>query len=137
MVRRSPSPRRKAPTSGAKSATTTKNIIEDDPQESSPSSRPYKNDAYFAHAEPKRKKWKNYRQILDMMPGSAQYAAMAAPPSLRPKHRWCDVTGLEGRYRDPGSGLWYHSASVYQFVRQLSPAAVQAYLHVRGAGVNL
>lgn len=59
------------------------------------------------------------------------------PPSIRPQKKYCDITGLEARYTDPKTGLRYHSAEIYQFIRTLSVPNVQAYLSSRNAAVIL
>lgn len=65
------------------------------------------------------------------------YSSIAAAPSLKPKKKYCDVTGLPARYKDPKSGLYYYNAEVYAVVRGLSTGQVQEYLAVRGANTVL
>lgn len=60
-----------------------------------------------------------------------------APPSLLPKRKYCDVTGLEAHYTDPKTGLRYHSAQVYAFIKKLSTAQIQECLSFRNAHVVL
>jgi INO80 complex subunit C len=100
-----------------------------------PSYRPYKRADYFSATEGKRKKWRAAKQILMDAP---EFLNLAAPPSLKPPvARYCDITGLVARYHDPKTGLWYHSATVYQYIRGLSPNAVQSILAIRNANVEI
>jgi INO80 complex subunit C len=46
-----------------------------------------------------------------------------APPSLLPQKKYCDITGLEGRYTDPKTKLRFHNSEVYAVVQTL-PASV-------------
>lgn len=59
------------------------------------------------------------------------------PPSILPQKKYCDVTGLEAKYTDPKTGLRYHNAEIYQFIRTLNVPSVQAYLGSRNAAVVL
>lgn len=67
----------------------------------------------------------------------ASYSALDAPPSVRPRKWWCDVTGLEGRYRSVRNGLRYHNAEVYGIVQGMAPGVDQQYLELRNANVVL
>lgn len=96
----------------------------------------FKNKDYFAKVEQKRKKPKSAKQILEL-PSSAPYIALAAAPSVIPRAKYCDVTGLPANYHDPNTGLRYYNAAVYQHIQGLSPSAVQALLQLRRAGVIL
>jgi len=60
------------------------------------------------------------------------YSSIEAPPSIIPQKKYCDITGLEGPYTHPTTGLRYHDKSIYEVVKTLNPAAVQAYLALRG-----
>ncbi|RIB15027.1 YL1 nuclear protein, partial [Gigaspora rosea] len=60
-----------------------------------------------------------------------------APPSIIPQKKYCDITGLEGKYTDPKTRLRYHSAEVYKEIKQLAPGVVQDYLGLRHAAVVL
>jgi len=64
---------------------------------------------------------------------SYTYTSLAAAPSLKPKQRYCDITGLPARYQDPKSGLRYHDKEIYAVVKTLGTAQVQEYLAARGA----
>lgn len=134
MTRRSSPTRRPAAAQASSPAKRPSAATADDDD---PGHRPYKSADYFARAAPKHKKWRTAKQIL-ADPQSIEYAAASAPPSVKPpRARYCDVTGLAGKYVDPRSGLRYHSAPVYQLIKSLGPNAVQAYLQLRNAGVFL
>ncbi|OBZ77919.1 Chromatin-remodeling complex subunit ies6, partial [Grifola frondosa] len=69
------------------------------------------------------------------------YASIEAPPSVLPQRRYCDITGLEGPYTDPATGLRYHDKSIYELVKGLaspsptpcfSSTAAKDYLSARG-----
>ncbi|KAE8227090.1 hypothetical protein CF319_g402 [Tilletia indica] len=60
------------------------------------------------------------------------YFSVDAPPSLRPRKRYCDVTGLLGPYTDPKSRLRYHNAEIYTAIRRFGPGVDQQYLALRG-----
>ncbi|ORY96631.1 YL1 nuclear protein C-terminal domain-domain-containing protein [Syncephalastrum racemosum] len=100
--------------------------------------KPFKNPRYTTP-----KKNKNLKQLLamektqDLSPDIPTYQNIECPPSIRPQKKYCDITGLEARYTDPKTGLRYHSAEIYQFIRTLSVPNVQAYLSSRNAAVIL
>jgi INO80 complex subunit C len=68
---------------------------------------------------------------------SVTYTSIAAAPSLKPKRKYCDITGLPAKYKDPKSGLHYYNAEVYAVVKSLGTAQVQEYLAARGANTIL
>jgi len=68
---------------------------------------------------------------------SVTYTSIAAAPSLKPKKKYCDITGLPAKYTDPKTGLFYFNAEVYQVVKGLSTTQVQEYLAARGANTIL
>ena len=68
---------------------------------------------------------------------SYSYTSIAAAPSLKPKQKYCDITGLPAKYQDPKTGLRYHNREIYAVVRSLSTAQVQEYLAARGANTVL
>ncbi|KAL1915473.1 uncharacterized protein VTP21DRAFT_6597 [Calcarisporiella thermophila] len=100
--------------------------------------RPFKNTSYVAP-----KKYKNLKQILpieksqDIPVDMPTYWSIEAPPSLIPQKKYCDITGLEGKYTDPKTGLRYYSSEVFQMVKQLPPGSIQEYLGLRNAAVVL
>jgi INO80 complex subunit C len=83
----------------------------------------------------------------------------AAPPSLLPPKKYCDITGLHAAYTDPRTKLRYKGLEVWQVVRSLvrehtanrslqwwisdcrltwqGPGGDQAYLALRGAQTSL
>lgn len=66
------------------------------------------------------------------------YTSILAPPSLRPQKHYCDITGLEGRYKSPSNALRFHNVEIYQeVIRHLAPGSDQEYLSLRGANVVL
>ncbi|ODQ68663.1 hypothetical protein NADFUDRAFT_49302 [Nadsonia fulvescens var. elongata DSM 6958] len=68
---------------------------------------------------------------------AANYFNLEAPPSLVPRKWYCDITGLEGKYRSVGSGLRYHDKEVYAVIKTLAPGVDQQYLELRHANVIL
>lgn len=52
-----------------------------------------------------------------------QWSDIDAPPSLLPQKKYCDITGLEGKYTDPKSKLRFHNSEVYAVIQTL-PASV-------------
>lgn len=65
------------------------------------------------------------------------YSSLEAPPSLRPRKWWCDITGLEGRYKSVRHGLRYHNVEIFGIVQNLAPGVDQQYLELRNANVVL
>ncbi|KAK5169602.1 chromatin-remodeling complex subunit ies6 [Saxophila tyrrhenica] len=68
---------------------------------------------------------------------SVTYTSIAAAPSLKPKKKYCDITGLPAKYRDPKTGLNYVNAEVYTVIKGLTTGQVQEYLAARGANTVL
>ncbi|KAG8679236.1 chromatin-remodeling complex subunit ies6 [Ceratobasidium sp. 394] len=64
-------------------------------------------------------------------PDAMTFTSIEAPPSVLPQKRYCEITGLEGPYTDPASGLRYHDKSIYELIKSLNPASMQAYRSVR------
>ncbi|PWN33687.1 uncharacterized protein FA14DRAFT_173456 [Meira miltonrushii] len=60
------------------------------------------------------------------------YSSIEAPPSLRPRKKFCDITGLIAPYTDPKSGLRYHSVEIYEIIKTFGPGVDQSYLSLRG-----
>lgn len=104
---------------------------------------PFKNAHWRGHA----KRAKNAKAVLqdeqrrlqaaNVSSDKATYFSVDAPPSLRPQKHWCDITGLEGRYRAVRSGLRYHNVEVYRVIKDLTPGVDQSYLELRNATVVL
>lgn len=66
------------------------------------------------------------------------HLSISAPPSLKPRKHYCDITGLEGKYKSPASALRYHNVEIYQeVIKHLTPGVDQEYLSLRGANVIL
>lgn len=66
------------------------------------------------------------------------YTSISAPPSLRPQKHYCDITGLQGRYKSPSNSLRFHNVEIYQeIIKNLQPGVDQDYLSLRGANVIL
>jgi INO80 complex subunit C len=51
----------------------------------------------------------------------------AAPPSLLPAKKYCDITGLQSAYTDPRSKLRYKGLEVWHVVRNLVSYRMQLY----------
>lgn len=68
---------------------------------------------------------------------SVTYTSIAAAPSLKPKKKYCDITGLPARYKDPKTGLHYYNAEIYAVVKGLATYQIQEYLAARGANTVL
>lgn len=60
------------------------------------------------------------------------YSSIEAPPSVLPQRKYCDITGLEGPYTDPATGLRYHDKSIYETIKGLNASAAKDYLAARG-----
>ncbi|KAF7999618.1 hypothetical protein HF325_005899 [Metschnikowia pulcherrima] len=66
------------------------------------------------------------------------FLLITAPPSLKPKKHYCDITGLEGKYKSPQSALRFHNVEIYQeVIKHMTPGFDQEYLSLRGANVVL
>src|SRR5271154_5481253 len=52
-----------------------------------------------------------------------QWSDIDAPPSLLPQKKYCDITGLEGKYTDPKTKLRFNNAEVYAVIQSL-PASI-------------
>ncbi|KAF1797468.1 YL1 nuclear protein C-terminal domain-containing protein [Mucor lusitanicus] len=100
--------------------------------------KPFKNPNYKTV-----KKNKNLKQILTMERDKVYaldvptYENIECAPSVLPQKKYCDITGLNAKYTDPKTGLRYHNAEIYQFIRTLGVPNVQAYLASRNAAVVL
>ncbi|CAH2350870.1 chromatin-remodeling complex subunit Ies6p [[Candida] railenensis] len=66
------------------------------------------------------------------------YTSVGAPPSLKPRKHYCDITGLPGKYKNPANGLRFYNVEIYQeVIRNMPPGVDQEYLGLRGANVIL
>lgn len=78
------------------------------------------------------------RRVSALNTDKPTYFSIDAPPSLKPSKHWCDITGLEGRYKSSRhSGLRYHNKEIYEVVKELGPGVDQQYLGLRNANVVL
>lgn len=80
---------------------------------------------------------KDKKIISEPTPSFSSYLSVEAPPSVRPRKWWCDVTGLEGKYKSPRHGLRYHNPEVFAIVQSMAPGVDQQYLELRNANVVL
>lgn len=83
------------------------------------------------------KRPKSIKQITDALPLNHSYLTSKAPISFLPKRKYCDITGLETIHTDPKSNLNFYNSVCYQYISQLSPNTIQAYLQIRNAAVIL
>lgn len=65
------------------------------------------------------------------------YMSLDAPPSVKPKKKYCDITGLRANYTDPKTGLQYHDKEIFQVVRSLPQGVPEQYLEARNANTVL
>ncbi|KAH3900401.1 related to Chromatin-remodeling complex subunit IES6 [Saccharomycodes ludwigii] len=66
------------------------------------------------------------------------YFNLEAPPSIYPNKKYCDITGLKGHYKSPGTNLRFYNSEVYAAViKPMIPGVDQQYLKLRGADVVL
>mmetsp|Transcript_6599 Transcript_6599/g.9593 ORF Transcript_6599/g.9593 Transcript_6599/m.9593 type:complete len:222 (-) Transcript_6599:206-871(-) len=62
------------------------------------------------------------------------YVSAEATVSMLPKQKYCDITGLHGRYTDPLSQLRYHSLPVYSILSRFKKENIRTeYLELRKA----
>ena len=54
-----------------------------------------------------------------------QWSDIDAPPSLLPQKKYCDITGLEGKYTDPKTKLRFYNSEVYAVVQTLPASTDQ------------
>jgi INO80 complex subunit C len=80
-------------------------------------------DPTLAAAETKSAKSRATQQKLRAE--GLQWSDIDAPPSLLPQKKFCDITGLEGRYTDPKSKLRFYNSEVYAVIQTLPPSIDQ------------
>ncbi|PWO00761.1 hypothetical protein FA09DRAFT_327488 [Tilletiopsis washingtonensis] len=85
-----------------------------------------------AAAEAARKAEEAEQEEIRARRALPNYFNVEAPPSLRPRKKMCDVTGLIAPYTDPKSGLRYHSVEIYKLIKTFGPGVDQQYLSLRG-----
>ncbi len=107
--------------------------------------RPFKNPNWRAP----RRRHKTLKQMLtdeqrrlqsettNLSINSVTYFNIEAPPSLKPRKWYCDITGLPGIYKSPASGLRYYNMEVYDVIKGMAPGVDQQYLELRSANVVL
>ncbi|KAK6200959.1 Ies6 protein [Scheffersomyces amazonensis] len=79
-----------------------------------------------------------FLQTKNLAVDTPTYVSIVSPPSLRPSKNYCDITGLEGPYKNPANMLRFHNVEIYQEVIKNMPSGVdQEYLELRGANVIL
>jgi INO80 complex subunit C len=61
------------------------------------------------------------------------YQSIEAGPSILPKKKYCDLTGFQGNYQDPSSGLRYYNSEIYKIIQNLSDPIKNQYLSIRKA----
>ncbi len=58
---------------------------------------------------------------------------LEGPPSLKPKVKYSDLTGLKANYMDPSSGIFYANSMEYKYLKNnLTPAMISQLLEMRG-----
>jgi len=57
-----------------------------------------------------------------------QWSDIDAPSSLLPQKKYCDITGLEGKYTDPKTKLRFHNTEVYAVIQTLARSVDQEVL---------
>jgi INO80 complex subunit C len=93
----------------------------------------------FKNPNFKRSKEKNFKQILlfektiEGEPDNLDFLRIGALPSLKPKKKYCDLSGLVAIYTDPKTLLHYFNATYYHKIQQLSDDQVKKYLELRNA----
>lgn len=79
-----------------------------------------------------------YLQTKKLAFDTPTYFSVQAPPSLLPQKHYCDITGLEGKYKSPANSLRFHNVEIYQeVIKNMAPGMDQEYLSLRGANVVL
>eukprot|EP00043_Microstomoeca_roanoka_P029992 m.24164 g.24164 ORF g.24164 m.24164 type:complete len:129 (-) comp9629_c0_seq1:274-660(-) len=64
------------------------------------------------------------------------YSSISAPVPLLPVKKYCDLTGLLAKYRDPKTHLLYHSKAEFVRVHELPRSGITALLTMRGANAQ-
>ncbi|XP_057318136.1 INO80 complex subunit C [Microplitis mediator] len=87
----------------------------------------------------KKRTWRSLKQVLTQeksLPwpaGFVHYSSINAPPSFRPAKKYSDISGLQARYTDPQTKLYYAVAEEFATVRSLPMDITAGYLALRGA----
>ncbi|XP_014250714.1 INO80 complex subunit C isoform X2 [Cimex lectularius] len=87
----------------------------------------------------KKKTWKSLKQILAQErslpwpPNTPLYSNIGAPPLLKPPKKFSDISGLEAKYTDPQTKLFFSNAEEFATIRSLPSDIIAGYLNLRGA----
>ncbi|KTW26697.1 hypothetical protein T552_02703 [Pneumocystis carinii B80] len=106
--------------------------------------KPFKN----PHFKRNPKRNKTLRQVMmheavlhtgmsPLPPDVPTYSNIEASPSLFPCSKWCDITGLQGLYTDPKTGLRFHNKEVFSIIKNMTQGVEQQFLQLRGSHVML
>mmetsp|Transcript_5207 Transcript_5207/g.7824 ORF Transcript_5207/g.7824 Transcript_5207/m.7824 type:complete len:135 (-) Transcript_5207:111-515(-) len=91
--------------------------------------------------EKKTRAWKNLKQVLvveaTLSDSFPSYQSIQATPSLLPKKKYCDITGMQANYTDPRTGLRYSCVDVYHVISDMPSENVQRVLALRNANVSI
>ena len=65
--------------------------------------------------------------------GSAgSYLQLAAPPSMYPPKRYCDLTGMPAKYTEPTTKIRYANKASYSAIKAMPLELADAWLALRG-----
>ncbi|KAF6198463.1 hypothetical protein GE061_008211 [Apolygus lucorum] len=87
----------------------------------------------------KKKTWRSLKQIvaheksLPWPPDTPLYSNISAPPALKPPKKYSDISGLEAKYTDPQTKLFYASSDEFATIRSLPSDIIAGFLTLRGA----
>ncbi|CAD6230502.1 GSCOCG00006790001-RA-CDS [Cotesia congregata] len=87
----------------------------------------------------KKRTWRSLKQVLAQEkslpwpPEFVHYSSINAPPSFRPAKKYSDISGLQAKYTDPQTKLYYATAEEFATVRSLPMDITAGYLALRGA----
>ncbi|KAI8057945.1 hypothetical protein BDF22DRAFT_14829 [Syncephalis plumigaleata] len=99
--------------------------------------KPFKNPGFRPRKPKALRQLLATERTLDRPVNEPNYERIAAPPSIKPRKKYCDITGLEAKYTEPKTNLRYHSAQVYELIQELPPHRVQELLALRKANIVL
>lgn len=132
MPGQSPTPKSESNAIELSYVTTKEHCFKQNPNRARNQSRRFKTGKQVASDEQK------YLQGKKLGVDTPTFMSIAAPPSLKPRKHYCDITGLEGRYKSPASSLRFHNVEIFQeVIRHMTPGQDQEYLSMRGAHVVL
>ncbi|XP_046846236.1 INO80 complex subunit C-like [Xenia sp. Carnegie-2017] len=99
-------------------------------------------DSNFEHSgvnSSKKRLWKNLKQIISQeraLPwrqDDPTYSSIEAPPSFKPAKKYCDITGLQAKYKDPQTRMLYSTSEEFSTIRNLTMDIIGGYLNLRKA----